>query len=426
MGVGAVLGGVGSAVGGIGQLLGAHSQQQAANQARQDQLNHQALINSSAQGMMQNGPNVFQSMLSNGSSAFNPSNFKQLGQTNLGAMFGQTSNTGSSGYNSAGIDTSSLPMLNTNALNTGSDGLMQALRGDPSSQTNAARIQMTNMMATGDPYNTKDLLNNANSVNQYNTNQAVSKLQGANAGLGARFGSAGQLATGGLISQMTNQQNLQNSQVDMGAYEAAQGRKMNAAQSLINTGQQDASNYLQGRAQDIGVGSTNLQAMLSSLGQNASASNQAGQFNAGAMNQASLANMAAQNNMSQFNAQQGNAMGQFNTSNALNTFNANNAAQNQQMSQFLNYNQLGNQMDLSQRQQNSNLLGIMAGQTPPGASQASGAMGNAISGLGESAGNLGTLLWLMGQGGQGGSVGGGMSGQLPAFNPMMSNIGRNG
>lgn len=344
---------------------------------------------------------------------------------------------------------SGLPQLTaptgTQGFNAGQDGLMQLMNKQlQPSQDPSLSLNLQSLNNTGDPFNNSDLFKALQPLDQQGIDRQVSDLHGSAGSLGQRFGTAMNRNEGTLRTDIQNNLNARNAQIQQQSYEQAQARRMqslgmtagidqsnnqfalanaglnlNAAQGLAQTG-------LQGGALDLQAGQSNLQAMLQAALANQSTNLNAQQFNAQqgfnvgqANQQANLqAGMANQNTLAQYG---------INNMNALNQAGQFNAGQRTQADQFAAsqgqaYNQLilqalGNAGNLQQGQNsyNAGLLGILNGVGVPQAQPS--AIPGAISDASSSAMMLPFLLQMMGRQGGGGSPYTPSQFQMPSFAP---------
>jgi hypothetical protein len=340
----------GALLGGLGSIMGGMGQQRAGNQAREDALRQQALINRLGQSFMNSG----QSNWSQGLEAFlpqlagrtgtsftpetvqantyNPTNAQAAGQA---ATAGFTPERASSqGYNAMGIDLSQLgsaggavggvqnflareaqaslanaperiasqqidigDIFRTTGYNAGNDALMQLLRADPSRQLTATDSQMAEMLATGNPFNTSNQFDSLQKLFGQNTDDAVARIQGSTGRLGARFGSATQQNVARSVERLNTERNAQLASLEQQAFESAQGRRMGAANLLagLETSRRtDTIDAARAAQQAAGLGLQGAQANQAAALQAALANQATGQ-------QTSLANQAALNEFARAN-----------------------------------------------------------------------------------------------------------------------------
>jgi hypothetical protein len=121
------------------------------------------------------------------------------------------------------------------AFNTGQDALMQMLRADPNKRT---MNMLTGMMQTGDPFDTSEMFKTLETVDARQRQRALADLRGGSTGLGQRFGSSMMRGEEDLVGQMLQSTSARNAQIQQGSYEAAQGRRMQAAGQMGELNQQ--------------------------------------------------------------------------------------------------------------------------------------------------------------------------------------------
>lgn len=301
--------GIGMGISALGSLFGGHSQEQAGAQARQDALRRMGQID----------PLLLQQM-------------NQLGAQQLPWQSQlQTAMRGfSNPATSQGIDIASF--LRNATYNTGQDALNQFLRADPTRQMAHVDDNLGQLADTGSPFDWQSVFGQAlSNSDQYDTNRALAALHGSAGNLGQRFGTAMQQQTGDLLAQLANAQGVRNANLAQSSYEAAQGRRLSAAEALGQLGLNRNAQTLQG----IQLGQGNAQQLAQLLQANL----QNNQFNASTRNQIPL------------NMLQALQLG-------------------------------GNQMNQTSSLQNQ-LLGIMAGMQTPGPNPATGATGNALGDIGQ-------------------------------------------
>lgn len=117
--------------------------------------------------------------------------------------------------------------------NTGQDALMQMFRADPYDQTALFEAMLP--------------------VEQRLINQQVAGLRGNTSGLGQRFGSAMLREEGNLRGQALENQAARRQQLGFQAYEAQQGRAMNAADLMTRYGLQQQGQQMGGYGQLLGA-----------------------------------------------------------------------------------------------------------------------------------------------------------------------------
>lgn len=124
------------------------------------------------------------------------------------------------------------------AWNPSQDGYLQMLRADPNMR--AAAGAYGGMLNA--PTDFGSLLSGYNALDAQTNARQLASLQGTFTGLGQRFGSAAGRQTSDLLANLGAQQSARNVQVAQGAYEAAQQRRLAAAQGLSGLSQQAFSN----------------------------------------------------------------------------------------------------------------------------------------------------------------------------------------
>lgn len=337
------LGGLG--LGAVGQLFGGNAQERAGQQARADALRQQSLINNTAMGMMMGGQNPFAQMLAQ--------QHKQFGNYNPSVQW-------------AGFDPTMLqaPEFDLNgsmgeAFNVGQDGLAQAIRSDPMTRRGTADATFEQMAANGMRFDTSELFGALGAQDARRREEALGEFRGSAGSLGQRFGTASRAQEGDLMAQLIENESARNAQIGMSAWEAAQGRRMQAAQQLGG---------LEGQRAQERLGLLGLAQQGGQLGL------QAGMAEADLMSRFALANQNAANQAGMFNAQGAFGAQQQNISNQF--------ARQQMLMQMLG---MGNQMQMGQQGLNAQLLGIMAGVPTPGANPAAGSTWGAVGDLGQTA-----------------------------------------
>lgn len=111
-------------------------------------------------------------------------------------------------------------------FNTGQDALMQMLRADPLTKTDAV---LGGIMETGDPFDTSNVFKTLAVVDNHNREAGLADLRAGAGGLGQRFGSAMMRGEEKLVGEMDENTAARNAQIAMQAYEAAQARRLQAA-----------------------------------------------------------------------------------------------------------------------------------------------------------------------------------------------------
>lgn len=114
----------------------------------------------------------------------------------------------------------------------GSDSILQSMRSDPTGS--AATQALSGFLGTGNPFDTSKMWEAYMPVRQRNLDQSIAQMRGGMTGLGQRFGSSTLMAEKGLRRQAAEDWNAADTTMGMQAYEAAQGRKMGAAEALLN------------------------------------------------------------------------------------------------------------------------------------------------------------------------------------------------
>lgn len=182
--------------------------------------------------------------------------------------------------------------LGTAGFNTGQDALMQMLRSDPRTKVDQT---LEGIMANqGDPYNNSELFRSMGVLDQRAIDEQIGQLRGSFAGLGQRFGSSAQRQEGTIRREMTDDMMARNAQIQAAAYEAAQGRRMDAASALTGReqfGQQLRSN-IAGQVQSGGLAGADV--ILGATTANNQARLAGQQFNAATVGQNNDATLAEQ------------------------------------------------------------------------------------------------------------------------------------
>lgn len=124
------------------------------------------------------------------------------------------------------------------AFNTGQDALMQMLRSNPNQQT---LNQLNSMVATGDPFDTSNMFKTLQAVDDRQRARGLADLRAGATGLGQRFGSSMMQGEQDLVGQLLDTSAARNAQIQQGAYEAAQGRRLQAAGQIADINQQHAN-----------------------------------------------------------------------------------------------------------------------------------------------------------------------------------------
>lgn len=123
------------------------------------------------------------------------------------------------------------------AFNTGQDSLLQMLRTDPNAK---ARTAMEGMLETGDPFDTSNMFRMLEQVDARQRASGLADLRAGASGLGQRFGSSMMQGEQDVVKQLLESTGARNAQIQQGSYEAAQGRRMQAATSIQEMTQQHA------------------------------------------------------------------------------------------------------------------------------------------------------------------------------------------
>jgi hypothetical protein len=114
-------------------------------------------------------------------------------------------------------------------FNTGQDGQMQLLRAMPGGTT------LDKMSQGGGAYDMSNIMNTLQPLRNRQMSEGLAQLSGGASGLGARFGSAMGRNRAQLVQQMLEGYGAQDSQLLFQGHEAAQGRRLQAAQSQMGT-----------------------------------------------------------------------------------------------------------------------------------------------------------------------------------------------
>jgi hypothetical protein len=153
------------------------------------------------------------------------------------------------------------------AFNTGQDSLMQLLRSNPLGRTMQG---LEGMAATGDPFDTSNMFSTLEHVDARQRSRALADLRAGSSGLGQRFGSSMMRGEEDLVERLLENTSARNAQIQMGAHESAQGRRLQASNQLGGmVGQQaDMANTLA----NLGLGQeqsaqTMMQLLLGGYGQ---------------------------------------------------------------------------------------------------------------------------------------------------------------
>lgn len=181
----------------IGSGYNAYTQDRAARRARRDQ---QGILDE-ARRMRQSGPGASEDLIR-----------QLLGQSASGASFVPQM-----------IDFGSLPGMS--AFNTGQDSLMQMLRAGPG----AVDKSLASMVETGNPFDTSPLFDALGVQDRRARDEGLASVYAGASGLGERFGTATARGATDFLTRFTEGLNTRNAGIASGAYEAAQGRRLQAA-----------------------------------------------------------------------------------------------------------------------------------------------------------------------------------------------------
>lgn len=269
-------------------------------------------------------------------------------------------------------DPSQIAGINTQGFNTGQDAMLQLMRSNPGGQATREAGLDTNLLSLGkgdSAFDNSDLFKALAPIDQRGLDEQVAGLHASAGSLGQRFGTAMNEKEALLRSNIQNQTNARNAQIQSSSFENAQARRMQALG--LSSGRESMFNQLPLQYGNLNLGAAsaygnmvgqreglNLQGQMA----NAGYANQAGQFNAGQRQMAD-----------QFNAGQGNIW-------------------NQTMLGAMS--QAGG-MQQNQNQYNAGLLGILNGVGVPMGQPS--AWPGAISDIGSSLGFLPYLIQMMRQ-----------------------------
>lgn len=185
----------------LGSGYNAYTQDRAARRARRDQ---QALLGE-ARRMRQTGPGAAEGLIR-----------QLLGQDAAGGF----------SFTPEMIDLGSLPGMES--FNTGQDSLMQMLRAGPG----AVDRSLASMVETGNPFDTSPLFDALGVQDRRARDEGLASVYAGASGLGERFGSATARGATDFLTRFTEGLNTRNAGIASGAYEAAQGRRLQAADQI--------------------------------------------------------------------------------------------------------------------------------------------------------------------------------------------------
>jgi len=114
-------------------------------------------------------------------------------------------------------------------FNAGQDALMQMLRSNPMEASNRS---MTEMVNTGNPFDTTELFRSLGVMDERARGDALAGVRAGSSGLGQRFGTAMARESNNTMAQLLEGAAARNAQIAMGSHESAQGRKLGAASQL--------------------------------------------------------------------------------------------------------------------------------------------------------------------------------------------------
>jgi hypothetical protein len=88
------------------------------------------------------------------------------------------------------------------------------------------------MAATGDPFDTSRMFSTLEQVDARQRSRALADLRAGSSGLGQRFGSSMMRGEEDLVERLLENTSARNAQIQMGAHESAQGRRLQASSQL--------------------------------------------------------------------------------------------------------------------------------------------------------------------------------------------------
>lgn len=229
-----------SAIGAGANAIGQWRGQNAANQKQQ-------YVQGQAQGMMQNGPSDWETMIQQmisgrkAPSAIDPA----MGNIDIGAI--------------------------TARANPGNDALMQFMRSDPSRQLNAGTTSaLTGMMNNPAQFDASQAFSGLQAQDARTIQNAMTSLTGSFGGLGQRFGTSAMRQASDLQGNIAGQLAARNAGIAQSSFTDAQARAMQAA-GLLNSREQFSSGQALNAAQSLnqqGLGVASLAANLGQANQN--------------------------------------------------------------------------------------------------------------------------------------------------------------